>query len=627
MPHTYRPDQQGMGYSAALALRDNMVLLSNAGVGIGKTFAYLLPALTWLHRRPFDTIVVATRTILLQHQLMEDINTAQRILNTQIPVLLVKGQQQYLCMDRLQNTSASLTSELRRWRRLWADRLADQNAGLPLLKVDQIDRSAFSRVPDTLWSAIQVTPQQNCNTCQMRRVCGWYGLREKRIQFRGLLVVNHGLLARDAYNRNSENRPGLWPRPKAVIIDEAHAFEDALREASALPVRDTDVRRIFSYVSRRIASSSLSQSQAVAEQLDSMVPRVVSELRKSIHKSNVEAARMVNKYEIKAQVFSPTANLVQLLDEFLNMQDMVENAYALTQPNREQDGITLSTLFRSLRLLHRWVMERDQSPYVVWIDDKRVIQVGVLDLSGPTQVITQQSAIFTSGTLGIKDDFTLLEVGLGLRSIPSERILRLYAPSPFDYPHQLKYHLATNLPDPRHDRNNFHYRVDEIARALLSIHQDNARILALFTSKRFLTAIVGALQKKASIIYDGQGSADELARQFRESSRLIYLSTAAWEGLDAPGHKAIVIVQLPYPVPNDPWLKAKSRNARFVPSEEMDRIIIPVMQIRMTQGTGRAIRRHDDSSTAFMLDPRAPERFQEYLAPILPDAPASLITL
>lgn len=118
-PHTYRPGQQGMGYSVALALRDNITLLANAGVGIGKTFAYLLPALTWLRERKFDTIVIATRTILLQHQLMNDIKTAQRILGTQIPVLLVKGQPQYLCMERIQNTPASLTPELRKWRDSW----------------------------------------------------------------------------------------------------------------------------------------------------------------------------------------------------------------------------------------------------------------------------------------------------------------------------------------------------------------------------------------------------------------------------------------------------------------------------------------------------------------------------
>ncbi len=667
-PHSYRPGQQGMGYSVALALRDNMTLLANAGVGIGKTFAYLLPSLSWLHVHSFDTIVIATRTILLQHQLMHDIETAQQILNIKVPVLLVKGQQQYLCMERLQEATESLTPELEEWRKTWLGQheeaiqaqevylktlthtryqgrveasgayrtvrtyrdtdirvLAERSQDLPSFTADQIDRARFPHVPDALWSKIQVTPEKNCNACDIRHACGWYQLRQKRTQFHGLMVVNHGLLARDAHHRSTDVRDGLWPLPKAVIVDEAHALEDALRESGALPVRPSDIRRIFGRVVKILSKSALIDSRRTAYQLESVIPVLVKEISRSIQKSDDRARTTQSTFDVRAQSLCPTDGLKKALSICVSLRDTVEESMVLSHRQREEVG--LPVLLQSLDRLYQWVVNRDRSPYVVWIDDKRVIQVGPLDLSVPMAAISRHATVLTSGTLGLQDNFSLLEMGLGLGALARGKVLRLYTPSPFDYPHQLSYQLVTNLPDPRDDQRSLVHRARETARSILALHATHARVLVLFTSKRFLLAVHQNLPDQAPVIYDGQGSPDELAREFRKASRIIYLSTAAWEGLDAPGPKAVVIVQLPYPVPSDPWLQAKTRNAKVQHCDEMARIIIPVMQLRMIQGTGRAVRRHDDLGTVIILDPRAPERFPQYLAPVLPDALTQLVTL
>ena len=122
-PRKYRRGQQGMGYGAALAIERNMVLLANAGVGIGKTYAYLIPILLRMKRSPSTTAVISTGTILLQHQLMGDLEEAQKIVGGNIPIRVIKGQNQYLCMRKLQGldlASITLPDSLSGLRADWA---------------------------------------------------------------------------------------------------------------------------------------------------------------------------------------------------------------------------------------------------------------------------------------------------------------------------------------------------------------------------------------------------------------------------------------------------------------------------------------------------------------------------
>jgi len=661
-PNTYRAGQHGMGLAVALALRYRMILLANAGVGIGKTYAYLLPALLWLKDHPRETILVSTRTILLQHQLLQDLEAAQRILGIRVPILLIKGQGQYLCMHKLQDApDEGMTPELRTLRDQWARdhaaevkayaqklrsltrtvfrgrsdalgrmeqvrvysdaqarEIAEQKVAGPVFSTEQIDRAAFPGVSDAYWAGIQVDAQAPCSTCSWKAACGWWRLKAEREEFHGLLVVNHGLLATDTYLRATENR-ALWPAPTAVIADEAHTLEDALRSAGAQRIDPRDVRRLLQNLLKTFAPHPADTVQAAFDRLQSLLEPLVQALRKAIDDGR-RAADRADMLHVPPVVVHDA--LRQALAAFHEARNLIENALGIA-PVKEVDQKAWDDVAAALERLHDWADpdRQDASPYVAWVEDQ-AIRIGDLDLSPLMTVLSRQALILTSGTLGIGDDFDLLEIGLGLRRVPafSERVLRLYAPSPFDYPHQLGIQLVTNLPYPRPgDPDQLAERVRAVAAALQTLYPHHPRLLVLFTSKHMLQAVADRLPADWPLITDGQESTAKLADRFRESKQIIYFSTAAWEGLDAPGPKTVVIVQLPYPVPTDPLLKAKSRNAGVqTHNEEMQRIIIPSMHIRLIQGVGRAIRRADDQGTVVILDPRAARRFDAQLKAVLP---------
>lgn len=666
-PSEYRPGQQGLGFSISLALRDQSILLANAGVGIGKTFAYLLPMLSWLANHRSDTIVISTRTILLQHQLLGDIADAQKILGTSVPILLVKGQGQYLCMKKLEGVPLdNLTAELATWRTTWlsmhrsavrkeevklknakrrvyhgqsnvtggyvteriytdaqAEEIADKRVAGPDFDIDQIDRVVFPGVQDAVWDQLQVDAQTDCKSCNWSKACGWAKLHGARSEFRGLLIVNHGLLVRDAYNRLHQNL-GLWPLPRAVVIDEAHAVEDSLRTASARPIPSTTAIRALHNAVDRLTSSPLEGSRTIAREANLIIAGLDRSLHESLECSARQAHDADGEFEVKVRALVACDTLQSNIQGLLDLQSRLEDALLLAGADRT--NALLEPIFETLTQLAAWLDQGDRSPYVVWVDNN-TIYVGDLDLSAVMAVLSQRTTILTSGTLAIEDQFGLLENALGLVNAPEKRtrILRFYAPSPFDYPHQLRYQLVTNLTDPR-DNTRFEHRASEIAIAVEQLHAQHRRVLVLFTSTRLLRAVESWLPGN-HVIRDGNASAPELSDQFRSRDRVIYLSTAAWEGLDASGPKAVVIVQLPYPVPSDPWLRAKARIAELNSQQVMQQLIEPMMQIRMIQGVGRTIRRHGDQGTVVILDPRGTERFSRVLQPILPLAPFETITL
>lgn len=663
-PRTYRAGQHGMARAIAMGLRDRRVVLANAGVGIGKTYAYLLPALSWLNTHPMDTIVVATRTILLQHQLIGDIEEAQKILRTKIPVLLVKGQNQYLCMQKLQKSAVSLTPDLRILRDWWASEheaevkrqeesyrsrtkviyhrgidgrggldtvrvytdaeareMAERNVSGPEFDVDRIDAAGFSGVSEGMWDQIKVTPDTDCRSCSVRLSCGWAKLREKRTQFRGLLVSNHGLLAKDTYDRLNHSR-GLWPAPRAVIVDEAHALEDALRSASANEITVGELRSLLSNIIRKLVASPLPHIQDFAQELEPAVQRLADALTHAMSESKKNGSKLDEEYDVRALALVPTKSLQRALSEWTGLVSALEDAMVLARADREQDR--WEKLREPLEQLEQWSRIGDKSSYIVWVEGRKIC-IGALNLFPAVEVLTTASAILSSGTLGILDDFTLIEFALGLNYLDPARIWRFYAPSPFDYQRQLRYQLAKNLPDPRKPEE-FSQRASAVAHAIRRLHATHPRILVLFTSKRLLRTVKDRLKPTIpELIYDGQASPAELAEKFRGADNAVYLSTAAWEGLDVPGPKAVVIVQLPYPVPTDPWVQAKVLNARAADATVREIVTRPIMQIRMIQGVGRAIRRHDDTGIVVILDPRVVRRFKTDLAPILPHAPIEVI--
>lgn len=607
--------------------------------------------------------MISTRTVLLQHQIIHDIEVAQSIVGSHAAVRIAKGQGQYLCMRKLQDAEPDGLSEaMRDLRENWglehaklvatlaatlrkqtrqtraragdvmqqreihlyteaeAQRAAEEMVSGPNFTDEEIDRQRFEDASEAVWSRVQIDERTDCRHCPLRGSCGWMRQVSDRQHFEGILVVNHGLLARDAYLRLAE-RPGLWPHPFATIVDEAHWIEDNLRREGALSVTAQSVRSVGRRAVGRVRAAALRDGQEALARFEEHAEQVAAMLERSIARSERETRTHTDADERKVQPFLAEPGLADAIDFFNLYALAVGDQLIIAREERLQDE--LEAISKALGRISQWLHDREKAGLVAWLE-RRSVFVGDLHLDAVTEVLTERTTVFASGTLGIGDDFELIERTLGLdatREMP-RRLLRLYAPSPFDYRRQMRYVLANDLADARKPDLQ-ETRRDQLAAVIRKLTAKHGRVLVLFTSRRQLDGVQERLRDLQPVLADGDASAVNLANKFRALDRGVYLSTASWDGLDAPGTGAVVIAQLPYPVPDDPWVEAKSRLAESAGQEKFTAVITPMMLMRLLQGVGRLIRRDTDKGTVYILDARAADRYEIVLESVLPASRAT----
>lgn len=680
---TYRPGQEAMAAGVLEALERRTLLLANAGVGIGKTYAYLLPALQMIGNNDIlGPIVVATKTILLQRQMREDLARLQGLLGTQVPVLESKGEGQYLCASRLHDQRgqgswlssrtlvrfqaeweqefetlyeakrASLRARTRviegrtdseddRTIRVYSDTAIEEilreHPPSPSRDGDQVDRLAFPDVSDDEWSRVRVEHDVDCKSCLLRAGCGWIQHQKARRTFqRGILVVNHGLLARDIQLRGEGK--ALWPKPAAVIVDEAHHWEEALRSVDAIPL---SVRLVMSGANAAMdwagrlgrdaddddEGSHPAGTQRNDRELTSAPTRPVDLLQtlsdelsglSELLAESLKQSRVPDDSDSLVGVFNPVPAMQAAVHRVLELEGRAK-AEILAYDKMDR------TLDQGLRRLDEWLAAPSDASVIAWSErphGRKASRVclGNLDIGYLSKTLDHVPLVLCSGTLGVRDDFSLVRTGLGLGK---RSRIELYAPSPYDYQRQMRYLLPRGLVDPRTQDPAEREALDrQAAAALVSLAGEGRRILVLFTSKRQRDRVMVLMKESAlggtALMTDGEELSSELARKFRGLASGLYLSTAAWEGLDAPGTWAVVIARLPYPVPTDPWLAARQR---LLGDREGMHTAQQAMMMRLTQGVGRLIRREGDVGTLVFLDARAEKRLPSLVRSGLPDAP------
>lgn len=268
-----RPAQIDLAKMIGSSFINNNIYLAEAGVGTGKSFAYLVPVSQHFSQGP---IVISTKTINLQEQLIgKDIPLIKKIM-PQIQSLLAKGQSHFLCCARYSKAKFpvgiefKLIEKLERW----------------VQKTEYGDRSEAPPVPDSVWELINVTDcvGKDCNLYQ-NESCGYIKYKTKRKQFTGLLICNHNLLVDDLLQRARNGiekwlgiriSKGLWPTPKAIIIDESHGLVDSARQELSQELSIAFVKKIL---------NKIYSNKKLADAVDSMFygkdPGILADVKKS----------------------------------------------------------------------------------------------------------------------------------------------------------------------------------------------------------------------------------------------------------------------------------------------------------------------------------------------------------
>lgn len=637
-----RPEQVAMAREVAESLAKDQILAVEAGTGTGKTLAYLVPAAQWAVAA-HDRVVVSTATRTLQGQLLEKELPLLAKLVPEVRTAVLKGRSNYLCVRRY-------LEHLRDPSRLEG---AEREQFLPLVRWvgrtltgDIEECHGFARERQaTLWNRLcsdaraAIPPRH-----PLFREC-FYQAARRRAEGAHILVVNHALLLSDV-----QLDFALLPSYERLVVDEAHHLPASAHEHFGRALGMNRLRLVLHSLSDTNTAGAgllgaLEKASDLPTSLAERLPAVVDDVRaaekafhKFLQKLSEKAGRRNADVRLRYRDAVPAqwgvdpqaafAGLdllcqdLSLLRQDLELWPVAAERGWLGDLDAALDG--LQTVRRDLSALCDAADPED----VYWLDDYHN-PIRLQLRSSPADAATLLSEklykplrtlICTSATLAVRKrlDYFAHKAGLDLQDL--ERTRAAFHTSPFSLRTQAKVVAAGWLPKPN---------LPDAGAALIEAWRAlalplNVRTLGLFTSERALRETREALQE--DFLREGRlllaqgidGSRDALLTLFRRTPGAVLLGLDSfWEGIDLPGKELelLVINRLPFPVPSDPILSARTERVEAEGHSSFAEVFLPETWLKLRQGVGRLLRRKDDRGAILVLDSRVVrERYGNMIA-------------
>lgn len=581
-----RAQQQEMAAAVEQAMRDEQILVCEAGTGTGKTFAYLVPALL-----SGQTVIISTGTKNLQDQLFQkDLPLVRKALEMPLQTALLKGRSNYLCLYRLQVTeqegrlaSRESVHQLRRVRE-WAGR------------TDSGDITEFMDIGEDspLWPMVTSTVD-NCLGAECPSFNDCHVMRARReAAGADVVVINHHLLLADMVLRE-DGFGELLPTANAYIIDEAHQLPEI---ATHFFGQTLSGRQLFELAKDALAEfhSSAADSAALstaAEKLD----YAVRDFRLALGNDSSQRqpwARLRAESKVAEQL-QGLENALQALQQQL-------------EPVAERSKGLENCLERCETQLGRLALfNAEETPdQVYWVDiysRSFVLCCTPLNVAEPFQKRMQEQRaawVFTSATLAVNGRFDHYADQLGLTEVRTA-----LWDSPFDFRSHALLYAPPDMPPP----NSPSYVEAVMEAAVPVLEASRGRAFLLFTSHRALKQAAALLQGRCDypLLVQGDYPRNELLRRFREQGNAVLLGTGSfWEGVDVRGEalSCVIIDKLPFAAPDDPVLQARADALRARGGNPFMELQVPRAVIALKQGVGRLIRDIDDRGVMVLCDPR-----------------------
>ena len=627
----YRPQQQEMAAAIAQTLEEERHLVIEAGTGIGKSLAYLVPATLFALEKKKKAII-STHTINLQEQLLhKDIPIVKKILPVEFEAALMKGRQNYLCPRRLQRAVQNANELFNTTEQADLARLADWARTTTDGTLSDLPIEPDAKVWTQVCSEAHIC---TAKTCGQNPRCFFQQAR-RRLLSADLVVINHTLLFMllGSPEEQEEREEGYLFPNDFIIFDEAHTVEQVASRQIGIGISQYGLRatiqRLYNArskkglftVTRDAAGVTLAAS--LVEEADRFFAAVDERANfKKGREYRVREADFVDD-RITGRLAALQARIIEVVrkteDEFLKAE--------LTELGRRirdaRDGIAI-------------FLQQSAQEYVYWIERTGKAAQNITLNAAPIDVAPvlrrmifrdDCTTVMTSATLAVgRPDLLYFR-----RRIGADEAEPLQLGSPFDFQKQMKLFVVRKMPDPR-DESYGAALAEWVARF---VGDTEGRAFVLFTSYRAMQQLADEMEtffvrEKMNLLVQGKGAPrSQLLEQFKNTPRSVLFGTDSfWMGVDVPGDALsnVIITRLPFAVPDHPLTEAKLELIQARGGDAFTEYSLPEAILKFRQGVGRLIRTKSDSGIVVILDNRiVTKTYGRAFLKALPECPVKIL--
>ena len=628
----YRPQQQEMAAAVARTLEEERHLVVEAGTGVGKSLAYLVPATLFAFEKKKKAII-STHTINLQEQLLhKDIPIVKKILPVEFEAALMKGRQNYLCPRRLQRAIQSANELFNTTEQADLARLADWARTTMDGTLSDLSLEPDPKVWTQVCSEAHIC---TAKTCGQNPRCFFQQAR-KRLLAADVVVINHTLLFMllGSPEEQEEREEGYLFPNDFLIFDEAHTIEQTASRQIGIGISQYGLRatiqRLYNARSKKGLFTVTRDAAGVtlAASLVDEADRFFSAIdERANFKKDGREYRVREADFVDDQITGGLAALQVRIGEVVRKTED-----ELLKAELQELGRRIGEAREGIAIF----LQQTAEEYVYWIERTGKAAQNITLNAAPIDVAPvlrrmlfrdDRTSVMTSATLAVgRPDLAYFR-----RRIGAEDAEPLQLGSPFDFPKQMKLFVVRKMPDPR-DAGYSAALAEWVARF---VEDTEGRAFVLFTSYRSMQQLALEMEsffarQKMNLLVQGKGAPrSQLLEQFKTTPRSVLFGTDSfWMGVDVPGEALsnVIITRLPFAVPDHPLTEAKLELIQARGGDAFTEYSLPEAILKFRQGVGRLIRTKSDSGIIVILDNRVVTKtYGRAFLKALPECPVKIL--
>ncbi|MCX7940433.1 MAG: ATP-dependent DNA helicase [Endomicrobia bacterium] len=615
----YREQQLIMAKKILDGFTESKKLIIEAPTGIGKSLAYLVPAVLYVKAINKNTrVIISTYTKTLQQQLInKDLPVVSQLIrdliDEEIRYTAFFGSENYVCLNRLYEFKSELltTNEFIKLQSI-EEWLQHSETGC----VEEI-----KSVDMELWQEInREVDLCRGKHCKFYDQCYYYK-KLSTLKFMDIIIVNHHLFFANIISSNRFLPKNNQETEEIIVFDEAHNLGNVILQWLGHEVSNTQLKYLCNQIynlkkQRGLVTKLKSLPESWKQNTINSVANLVAAIGQFFSELNTKIPE--GKFEFRVftagiveDVLTPA--LTELLTQFKSAKNMVKTDEEMFKINSYTRRI-----LNFISIINLWLKCENIKDYIYWVEKeetkrktlKITLRITPLEIAQEMQekiYSIYDKILFTSATLCVnkKYDFFKLSVGLQPEITPYVSTTeQLTLNSPFDYKKNVVLYLPENIPDPRQEYDLYKVVILDVIKNLLELTQGDTFVL--FTSFELMNWIANNIKTQLKIFIQST-SKYKLLEEFKNTRNAVLFGVDTfWQGVDIPGEKliSIIIPKLPFDVPDHPVTEAKTEKMQLEGKDPFKEYLLPNAIIKLKQGFGRLIRRNTDWGLISILDPR-----------------------